>query len=235
MTRRINSASAAKLREWEEIVLYTYDDADTSLPKKRLLQGMKCRGTPTIGAGHTGKHATPGNEITMQQAIEIFRQDLEQYERAVDESVKVPLTDNQFGALVSFCFNVGIGAFKGSSLLKRLNKGEYDAVPYELLKWTKTTINGVKIDSKGLRNRRTKEIGLWGDSTHVAPSTMPAEPMKKPIVTKESVTWGAGIAATVTAGGTTIFDGAGPIQWALALVIVVTFGIGAYLFLQKRI
>lgn len=164
-----------------------------------------------------------------------MRQDLAPFEDAVDSLVKVPLSDNQFAALVSFCFNVGIGAFKGSTLLKRLNKGKYDAVPYELLKWTKTTVNGVKIDSQGLRNRRNKEIGLWGDAAHIAPSSLPAEPIKKPIVTKESVTWGAGIAATVTAGGTTIFDGAGPIQWALAGVILITFGIGAYLFLKKRL
>ena len=51
----------------------------------------------------------------------------------------VALTDNQFGALVSFTYNVGIAAFLGSSLLRKLNVGHYDAVPAELARWATTT------------------------------------------------------------------------------------------------
>jgi len=236
MTRRINSETENQLKEWEDLVLYAYDDADRTRPKRRIKVGDKVRGELTIGYGHTGPDVYPGMEITESQAITLLRKDLARFERAVDTSVKVPLHDCQFGALVSFAFNVGVEAFKGSTLLKRLNKGEYGAVPYELLKWVKDGPAGKKVTVQGLVNRRNKEIGMWAGGSNVAPaSTTTPEPIKKPVLTKESVTWGAGVAATVTAGGSTIFDGAGPIQWVLAAVILIAFSIGAYLFLKKRI
>jgi len=65
-----------------------------------------------------------GLKITEPQAEEILARDLVQYEKTVAESVKVPLNDNQFAALVSFTYDVGVPAFKRSTLLKRLNAGD---------------------------------------------------------------------------------------------------------------
>jgi lysozyme len=75
----------------------------------------------------------------------------------VNESVTVPLNQNQFDALVSFSFNVGDNAFRGSTLLKLLNQGQYDQVPAQLRRWVRD--NGHVV--QGLINRREKEIVLW--------------------------------------------------------------------------
>jgi len=75
--------------------------------------------------GHTSAAGKPyvhaGLKITEPQAEEILARDLVQYEKTVAESVKVPLNDNQFAALVSFTYDVGVPAFKRSTLLKRLS------------------------------------------------------------------------------------------------------------------
>ena len=110
----------------------------------------------TIGYGHT-KTVRPGMKITERGAEELLRQDLAWCEDAVRENVKVPLTQNQFDALVSFVFNVGEGAFKKSTLLKKLNAGDYEGAANELLRWTR---GGGKV-LKGLVRRREAERQLF--------------------------------------------------------------------------
>lgn len=126
------------------------------------LKSYKCpAGVYTIGVGHTSAAGPPavkaGMEITNAQAMKILANDLGQFEDAINDSVKVPLTQSQFDALVSFVFNVGVGAFKKSTLLKKLNAGQYDAVPAELMKWTK----GGGKELPGLVRRRRAEAALW--------------------------------------------------------------------------
>jgi lysozyme len=84
--------------------------------------------------------------------------------------VTVPLTDNQFAALVSLCFNIGSAAFRDSSVVRVLNKGEYHLVPGFMRLWNKITVREVqpdgsivakKVVSKGLQNRRETEVRLW--------------------------------------------------------------------------
>jgi GH24 family phage-related lysozyme (muramidase) len=115
----------------------------------------------TIGYGHTDAAGPPnvrrGMRITKAEADHILEQDLIKYEKAVDRLVKVPLTQNQFDALVSFAFNCGTGALEKSTLLRRLNRGEYDAVPPELMKWNKA--GGRELT--GLTRRRRAEAKLW--------------------------------------------------------------------------
>lgn len=126
------------------------------------LKAYKCpAGVYTIGVGHSSAAGPPavkaGMEITNAQAMKILAQDLVQFEDGVEAAVKMPLTQNQFDALVSFTFNVGLGAFQKSTLLKKLNAGQYDAVPAELMKWTKA---GGK-ELPGLVRRRRAEAALW--------------------------------------------------------------------------
>lgn len=71
--------------------------------------------------------------------------------------MEVPLTQQQFDALVSFAFNVGNGAFCDSTLLKRLNAGQYDAVPAQLNRWVKA--GGKTLE--GLVTRRAAEGALF--------------------------------------------------------------------------
>lgn len=237
--RRINGNGLAKLKQLEGFVGYAYDDADPSTPKKKVQPGDHIAGTLTIGYGATGK-VKPGDTISEARATQRLISDLAPFEKAVAELVTVELTDNQFAALVIFAYNVGIGAFKGSTLLKLLNKGEYDCVPKELMKWVKTTVNGKKVPSKGLVNRRSAEVGLWASGEFAASASVPAEPVKKPIITKESVAttvMGAGGVATVAdrLNIVELFNGSGPVQYALAGIIVISFAAAAYWFLKKRV
>ena len=97
------------------------------------------------------------NGLTGDQVTDLLSQDVTPAENAVNNGVKVPLNQNQFDALVSFTFNVGVGAFTSSTLLKVLNQGQYDQVPTQLLRWTRAAGQVVQ----GLVNRRQNEIDLW--------------------------------------------------------------------------
>jgi lysozyme len=144
------------LGEWEGLRTEVYDDAAE---------------LPTIGVGHlitqderdSSKITIQGQAVDYRQGLseqavlDLLAQDLERFEAAVNDGVQVALAQNQFDALVSFAFNVGVQAFKTSTLLKKLNDGLYDEVPAQLRRWTKAGGQTVQ----GLVNRREKEITLW--------------------------------------------------------------------------
>jgi lysozyme len=144
--RKTNQAGIDLIKKWEGKENEAYRDPV---------------GIWTIGYGHTADAGPPypkaGMRISDKEAEELLKKDLGQYERAVEELVKVPLTDNQFAALVSFTYNLGAGNLKKSTLLKKLNAGDYEAVPAELAKWVNA--GGKKLE--GLVNRRKKEADLW--------------------------------------------------------------------------
>lgn len=159
----------------------------------------------TIGVGHTSAAGPPavkpGMEITNAQAMKILAQDLVQFEDGVDSAVKVPLKQNQFDALVSFAFNVGLGALAKSTLLKKLNAGQYDAVPAELMKWTKA---GGK-ELPGLVRRRRAEAALWRgvDDSKVIKQDARVEP-DAPKPSKTMAQSKEGNAAMLTGGAATL-------------------------------
>jgi lysozyme len=96
----------------------------------------------TIGYGTTvykGAPVTPGMTISRQEAAEAFEEDLRRFERAVKRAVNVPILQNQFDALVSFTYNVGIDAFKRSTLLRKLNLKDCYGAADELLRWDKAS------------------------------------------------------------------------------------------------
>jgi lysozyme len=214
MTRRINAAGLSLVKQWEALRTAAYRDAV---------------GVWTIGYGHTnaagGPVVTAGMKITAEEADIILQSDLSKFEVRVDRLVKVALTDNQFAALVSFDFNTG--ALDKSTLLKKLNKGDYNAVPVELMKWVNA--GGKKLN--GLVNRRSAEAGLWAKGAFVSSNYIDATATAPAVLTKENMSWGATILSTLSFA----FTGTGPLQWALAAILVISFGIGAYLFLKKRI
>lgn len=114
----------------------------------------------TIGYGNTyypdGRKVTLlDKEITQTEAVEMLKITLKSYEKAVSNLVTYPIWQNQFNALVSLAYNIGIGALRDSTLLKVVNKGENPSS--EFLRWNK--IN--KVESKGLTNRRKKEVEMW--------------------------------------------------------------------------
>jgi len=111
----------------------------------------------TIGYGHIND-VTKGEIITQEQADNFFLQDIINFETIVNNLVKVKLSQNQFDALVSFVFNVGRGSFETSTLLNLLNKGDYNDIPAQLLRWDKDS-KGSILD--GLEKRRKSESILW--------------------------------------------------------------------------
>ena len=162
----------------------------------------------TVGYGHTSAAGAPnvhsGMRITEVEAEAILRRDLVRYETGVKRLVKVPLNQSQFDALVSFCFNVGEGALGKSTLLRKLNRGEYGSVPAELMKWTR----GGGKELPGLVRRRRAEAKLWRDldSKPEAPEEArvqpePPKPTKTMAQSKEGNTAAiAGAGAALAAG-----------------------------------
>lgn len=141
MVRRTSEAGMALIKEFEGLRLTAY----------------RCPGKVwTIGYGHTRSVYT-GMEITEDEAEALLREDLAVVEQALARLVRVPLDDNQHAALACFVFNVGVGSFERSTLLMLLNRGWYDQVPAQLMRWTRA--NGQMVG--GLSRRRAAEGRLW--------------------------------------------------------------------------
>lgn len=122
------------------------------------LHSYRCTsGKLTIGYGHTGQKARRGR-ITKLEAENLLEQDLIKYERIVRNRVKVRINNDQYTALVSFTFNVGEGAFSGSSLLRKLNNADYCGAAKEFTRWVRG--NNQRILG-GLVKRRQQEQNLF--------------------------------------------------------------------------
>lgn len=115
----------------------------------------------TIGFGWTHevnqKIICSGMKITMEMANNLLIDGLEKYEQGVESRVKITINQNQFDALVDFSYNLGVGALANSTLLKKLNAGDYQAAADEFVKWNKA---GGKVLS-GLTRRRQAERMLF--------------------------------------------------------------------------
>lgn len=164
------------------------------------LEGFKTRlyhdsaGLPTIGVGHlltqqelaqgyilihrSGQQINWRAELSADDVDAILAQDLPDYENAVNRLVTAPLQQHQFDALVSFCFNVGETRFAQSTLLRLVNTGNTAAVPDQFRLWTKVTINGKKVQVRGLKNRRNTEIAMWRGE--LLPEPTPALELAQP-------------------------------------------------------
>lgn len=113
-------------------------------------------GKATIGYGHT-KGVKLGDRCTREQAEKWLEEDAQEARDCILSCVMVNLSENQLDALTSFVFNVGCGSFKNSTLLKLLNKGWYEQVPIQLMRWNKVNREAIG----GLTRRRVAEVELW--------------------------------------------------------------------------
>ncbi len=115
-------------------------------------------GFPTIGYGHLIKpHESFPKAIAEAQAAAILSSDVQDAESAVARLVKVALSQGQFDALVDFCFNLGAARLAGSTLLRELNAGDYQAAARQFLAWDHA---GGQVVA-GLKARREAELRLW--------------------------------------------------------------------------
>jgi lysozyme len=114
-------------------------------------------GVWTIGYGHTGADVQPGLTITQEQASDLLLQDVAGAVAAVNRLVTVPLTQNQFDALVDFTFNVGQGNLASSTLLRELNAGNTAGAAAQFLVW----VYAKGVELPGLVTRRQAEAALF--------------------------------------------------------------------------
>lgn len=145
-SKRTSTKGRDLIKTFEGLRLKAYDD------------GV---GVWTIGYGTTiypnGVKVKRGDVITEAQAEVYLQHDLKRFEDAVNRSVLVPLNQNQFDALVSLVYNIGIGAFEKSTLLRKLNGGHYIDAANQFDVWR---MAGGKV-MQGLVNRRAKEKVLF--------------------------------------------------------------------------
>lgn len=115
-------------------------------------------GYGTIGYGHKIKEGEEfGDGLTVDEAEALLKDDLNVALEGVNRLVKVPLTQGQTDALTDWVFNLGAGALQTSTLLRKLNMGQYDQIPAEIVRWVYA--GGNKLS--GLITRRQKEVELW--------------------------------------------------------------------------
>ena len=127
----------------------------------RLVAYLDSVGVWTIGYGDTGPGVVKGLVITKAQAEERLRKRLVEFEGHVNRAVKVRLTQNQFDALVSLVYNIGPTNFNNSTLLRKLNAGDYVGAADQFLVWNKGRVDGKLVVIDGLTNRRKAERQLF--------------------------------------------------------------------------
>jgi len=124
-------------------------------------------GIPTIGYGSIYNYDAKrkvrlGDSITVEKAIEWLRKETKTIAPQIKALVKVPINQNQIDSLTSFVYNVGIGAFQSSTLLRLLNSGAPKSeVAAQFDRWNKGTVNGQKVILPGLVRRRSEEKALF--------------------------------------------------------------------------
>ena len=123
----------------------------------RLVAYQDIRGIWTLGWGHTGPEVCEGLTWTQDQADAQLLADVQSSVAAVNADVTVPLTQDEFDALVDFAFNVGNTALRNSTLLKKLNAGDYAGAANEFYRWDKAAGQVIA----GLLRRRQKETDLF--------------------------------------------------------------------------
>ena len=122
-------------------------------------RALRNKATNAFLRGETGKTEALEKypQLTVKQAEDMLAYDLDVFSMQVQGLIKVKVNDKQYGALVSFAYNVGVGNLSKSTLLKKLNVGDYTGAAVEFLKWDKA---GGKV-LKGLTLRRQAEKNLF--------------------------------------------------------------------------
>lgn len=219
MARAINAETLAHVKRWEGFRKDAYPDPGS-------VNGLPV----TIGYGQTRRNGKPikmGDTITEAAASAWLETELARVSGVVERLVKVPLTDNQHGTLVSFVYNVGDDAFSKSTLLKKLNAGDYAAVPAQLARWNK---NDGRV-MEGLTNRRAAEAGLWAKGEFVASNNVEAKP-GNPL--KEMMAPGTVAAAVPLLGGAgALFSGNDTLQLFAGIALVIAALTVAFLVIRK--
>ena len=156
--KRVDAAAVAKASTYRT----NMNIGTKGLDLIRFFEGLELNayqcaaGVWTIGYGHI-KTAVEGMTISQSYADELLDGEIVEYEDYVNAAVTAPLSQDQFDALVSWTFNLGNGNLNASTMLKVLNRGEYEEVPAQMKRWNKA---GGKV-LEGLIRRREAEANLF--------------------------------------------------------------------------
>tara|TARA_B110000977_G_scaffold1900_1_gene2648 strand:+ start:446 stop:1177 length:732 start_codon:yes stop_codon:yes gene_type:complete len=170
-----------------------------------MVHAYRCpAGKWTCGFGGT-RGVRSGDTWTKEYSEMRLIEDLEEHGKIVKKYVNVPLTQSQYDALTSFVFNLGGGAFRSSTLLKKLNKGMYDDCPEQIMRWNKAKVDGKLTPLRGLTRRRSAEAAIFSRDAQLPsdeggpqmPQKVTAEAPKS--LAKSKTMAGAGIAGAATA------------------------------------
>lgn len=127
---------------------------------EKLTAYRDSRGILTIGTGHTGRVngqiIFPGMTISSEESEQLLLADITQVEKAINEKVKVNLTQSQYDALCSLVFNIGTQAFNDSTCLKKLNAKDYQGAAEAMLLWKRAGQH-----AEVLLSRRKREMKLF--------------------------------------------------------------------------
>jgi lysozyme len=143
------------------------EDLIKAFEGKKLKAYQDSAGIWTIGYGSIfnydqNRQVQQGDEIDDQTALTWLRHEISTKRSEIKKLVKVPVTVNQLDSLTSFAYNIGINAFKTSTLLNLLNAGkDKNTVANQFLRWNKARVNGKLVEIKGLTNRRILEKELF--------------------------------------------------------------------------
>jgi len=120
----------------------------------RLIAYPDVGGVWTIGWGHTGPDVVRGMEITQEEADALLVKDVSKFARGVEKLLSRSATQGQFDALISLAYNIGLGAFKDSTVLKRFNAGQIPGAAEAFILW----VRAKGMIYEGLVKRRAAEI-----------------------------------------------------------------------------
>lgn len=152
----------------------SYDYSSTGLALTRTFEGLQLKsykdssGHWTIGYGHTGPGVGANQNISEFEAEALLRADVAAAVACVRRAVRVKINQDQFDALVDFCFNVGRANFLNSSLLRYLNQGEFQSVLVQFGLWIHAGAEVVP----GLVRRRAAEAALFRGHGFTEPAEM---------------------------------------------------------------
>lgn len=205
---KLSTQGAALIKQREGCRLVVYDDGAGNL---------------TAGIGHRllpGSKLKAGDAITPSQRDTWFVADCSVAANAVNVLVDVPLNQDQFDALVSFVFNIGVDDFTTSTLLKLLNQRDYTGAKAQFVRWHYIHVGGKKVSDDGLLNRRLAEAAQFGAlQAHPASSTQPPgaapavpRPAAPPHSVTQTTTGRLQIGAVVSGGVAAAVQGIGQIQ-----------------------
>lgn len=185
-------------------------------------------GVWTIGYGHTAQAGPPvvteGLEISEAEARRILARDVARFAAEVAPLLTRPVSAAQFSALVSFAFNVGVAALRGSSVLKAVNAGRFHEVPGRLKLWVKA---GGRV-LPGLERRRAAEAELFlSDTPPQAGRGVTGAPKRV------GIERGLGPAGAVVGGGAAVAAAGVLPDWAILLLLAILVA-AAVLFLVRR-